>query len=408
MLHRSGVGGEIGCPDSVALAAGVKLSASAVAEMHKLKPPFQLLPKATTALRIFWRFDPAGLSGSWSGCRSDGGNMPVRGDGVEQDHCRYIACDSSDGSPPAPKASIPAHDPRFSALDANEDGYDTCKEFTHNDYDICKAYKASKLLAESIFYSPTVAVFKRPDPIPETIADAALGAAASLSLVIPVVGPAIFVGGSFASFACRVDLLNKAGSNAPDKFTLMKTDILAKLKEAQLVKFKSKLDTLLDVIQTRVDARDDIFNRVTSADYLVVLETFNILVSNAFNVTNAESYLLVMPKVLENQYCWADIDIEQAIVVLVPFLVQCMELRLVLAANLHDICKASADHQADADRYVTDFQVNLDFVRDTLAKVVKRMKEMTVTQRKQRRPHFDGKVKVPAKVRCEPMDWSFQ
>ena len=115
-----------------------------------------------------------------------------------------------------------------------------------------------------------------------------------------------------------------------------------------------------------------------------------------------------MPKVLENQYCWADIDIEQAIVVLVPFLVQCMELRLVLAANLHDICKASADHQADADRYVTDFQVNLDFVRDTLAKVVKRMKEMTVTQRKQRRPHFDGKVKVPAKVRCEPMDWSFQ
>ena len=298
-------------------------------------------------------------------------------------------------------------DPRYSALDAGEPGHNTLIDFKHNDHDICKAFKASQPLSESMFYSQAALESKQPDPIPEKVVESALGAAAALGLIIPGIGHAIFGIGTIASFVCRVDELHQPGPGGPDKFTLMKIDLLTKIKESQLIKYRGKLTALLDLIQTRADKHEDVFNRVASADYLVVLDTYNLLVSNAYDVKDAESSLLVMLEVLEKQYRWADNDIEQTIIVLVPFLVQCMELRLVLAANLHDICKASVDHQADADRYVTDFQVNLDFVSVSLKRVAIRMRAMIVAQRKYRRGLFDGKVTAPTKVHSRPMEWTF-
>ncbi|KAL1840273.1 hypothetical protein VTJ49DRAFT_651 [Mycothermus thermophilus] len=278
---------------------------------------------------------------------------------------------------------------------------------SRDDHGLYNKFIDKQQLDAGFFYSTVKNGFKKPDHIPELIAEAALGAGGAIALVIPVVGPALFAFGTLSSFVYRADLLLESPpKQADNRLTLMKTDIIESMKATKLNQYTAKLDTLLQIIKVRAGQHEDIFRRVSSADYLVVKNVHDILNESAFGARSDQALLLVMLETLMKEYRWASTDVEQAIIHLVPFLIQCMELRLILSANLAAICEDSDDRQEYADRYVVEFQTDLDFVAQTLTNTIKKLRDMIADQRKRRRNQFSGKINCPTNP-YYPFVWTF-
>ncbi|OAA80765.1 hypothetical protein LEL_00310 [Akanthomyces lecanii RCEF 1005] len=236
---------------------------------------------------------------------------------------------------PFPQPAIQDYDPRGGAWEQHWD-----------DTGLHDLWKGGKSLPETFFYESAE---KTPAPIDHSFAEAALTAASGLALMIPEVGPVLFaagVGGVF--FLQQGDKEMPGAQHVASKIEVLEKDLFQRLKEARLHDYKAILDVLKDTIEFSV--QNKIFEKTSKDDLVVVHEKYDILKKHAFGADS--SSIQVMLDKLESDFHWADNDIQQTIVALIPFMVQCMELKLVLNANLARIHQDRGDNEDEAHKAV--------------------------------------------------------
>ncbi|KAL2117542.1 hypothetical protein VTJ04DRAFT_7202 [Mycothermus thermophilus] len=271
-----------------------------------------------------------------------------------------------------------------------------------------------QLADDSVFWSPTIPERKEPGPIPPEIEKVLIGGARALALIVPKVAEKVCpqlkgiltVGAAVVSYLLRD---GKSDDDQKNKVVPIKPDVIAALKDTRLQLYRAKLDALLNIIQIRGNKNEDVFNRVSSADFVVIKKVYDILDENAFGARDDQCSLLVMVESLLNNFHWGSHDVEKDIMYLVPFMIQCMQLRLVLSANLVAICRDSKDMKEFADRYVVEFQTDLDFVASTLRIIVEKLRKLMADEKKKRRDCFKGELKPPNFIWTSryPWTWSF-
>ena len=204
--------------------------------------------------------------------------------------------------------------------------------------------------------------------------------------VIPEVGPVLFATGTAGAFFLQ-QKDKEVGAKGPDKIVRLEKDLFQRLKKDRLDQYSATLETLETTVKFCVE--EGIFEMTGKDDITTVQGYSQTLKKHAFGA-DADA-LQVMISTLKKGFHWPDNDIQEALVAIIPFMVQCMELKLVLDANLVHIHLLRQDNLDEAQ--VHEFRTGLHSVSFILKEEVKKLREWIQEKKEERKRKLVTEIK---------------
>lgn len=205
--------------------------------------------------------------------------------------------------------------------------------------------------------------------------------------MIPHVGPVIFAGITTATFIWHQSNRTRTHQVTATKIEMLERNLFQHMKDRGLNRISSTLASLNRAVGFCNEKQ--VFEKIHADDRLLVEERYADFRKHAFSTT--DNSLEVMLEELTGEFRWGDDDIQQAIITLVPFMVQCMELKLILNANLATIYRARGDNLTAADHDAA-FYNGIDEVIYRLRDIGKSLNVWMKKQQEERLALFSANV----------------